>query len=328
TAEGGAGAADSGTALYAIAAHSNLPGRLIAVTTDTQTTAGTWVALPSLVQAAPFDQDIFFPAAAAFAGPGIKQGYGISNNVSDATNDIDIAAGKAVDSTGAVVMSGGAQTKRLDADWAPGSGNGGRYSGAAITNGTYHVWKIAKAGGADVDSYLDPSADVNTVLGHVQAESGGASYLYAWRIGSIMRESATLVPFVQIYDLFMRKTPILDVSAAGVGTSAVLRTLSVPAGLKVQAEFFAYYRNTSGSPDGCNMYFTDPDLTDLAPNMTLSPGTAPGGDGSTLDTRMGAVNFIYTNTSRQVRSRVGATGGSITLYMVTRGWRDPAIYRS
>lgn len=57
TAEGGGGAADSGSVIYAVAAHSNLPGRLIAVTTDTQTTAGTWAALPSRVDLNPLPSD-------------------------------------------------------------------------------------------------------------------------------------------------------------------------------------------------------------------------------------------------------------------------------
>lgn len=42
TAEGGAGAADSRTVVYSTTARSNVPYRLIAVITNTQTTAGTW----------------------------------------------------------------------------------------------------------------------------------------------------------------------------------------------------------------------------------------------------------------------------------------------
>lgn len=42
TAEGGAGAADSGTVVYSTTARSNVPYRLVGVITNTQTTAGTW----------------------------------------------------------------------------------------------------------------------------------------------------------------------------------------------------------------------------------------------------------------------------------------------
>lgn len=92
TAEGGAGAADSGSVVYAAAAHSNLPGRLIAVTTDTQTTAGTWAATPSLVS--PITEAIDYsssdvPAGTMldFAGTSVPSGYLACNgaNVSRAT---------------------------------------------------------------------------------------------------------------------------------------------------------------------------------------------------------------------------------------------------
>jgi hypothetical protein len=53
TAEGGAGSADSDSVLYAVGAHSDIPGRLIAVTTDSQTTAGTWANAPSQVDLIP-----------------------------------------------------------------------------------------------------------------------------------------------------------------------------------------------------------------------------------------------------------------------------------
>lgn len=56
TAEGGAGAADSATVMYSTTARSNVPFVCIGRTTDTQTTAGTWAAVPSLVELAPFEQ--------------------------------------------------------------------------------------------------------------------------------------------------------------------------------------------------------------------------------------------------------------------------------
>lgn len=55
TAEGGAGAADSATVMYSVTARTNTPGRLIAITRDTQTTAGTWAAVPTEIRVAPFD---------------------------------------------------------------------------------------------------------------------------------------------------------------------------------------------------------------------------------------------------------------------------------
>lgn len=49
-AEGGAGAADSGSSIYSITARTNVPIRLVARLTSNQTTAGTWALVPTEIQ--------------------------------------------------------------------------------------------------------------------------------------------------------------------------------------------------------------------------------------------------------------------------------------
>jgi hypothetical protein len=56
TAEGGAGAADSSIVMYSSTARTGVAFRLIAYSIDTQTTAGTWTATPSVAQLFPFTQ--------------------------------------------------------------------------------------------------------------------------------------------------------------------------------------------------------------------------------------------------------------------------------
>ncbi|MDX2074712.1 MAG: hypothetical protein SFX19_10190 [Alphaproteobacteria bacterium] len=53
TAEGGAGAADSATVMYSATARTNVPYACIGRSKDTQTTAGTWTAVPSTVELFP-----------------------------------------------------------------------------------------------------------------------------------------------------------------------------------------------------------------------------------------------------------------------------------
>lgn len=50
TAEGGAGAADSGSVIYSTTARSNVPYRVVGYVESTQATAGTWVTAPSTIQ--------------------------------------------------------------------------------------------------------------------------------------------------------------------------------------------------------------------------------------------------------------------------------------
>ena len=54
TAEGGAGAADSNIVMYSATSRSNVPYVCVGRTTDTQSTAGTWAAAPSIVDLSPF----------------------------------------------------------------------------------------------------------------------------------------------------------------------------------------------------------------------------------------------------------------------------------
>lgn len=58
TAEGGAGAADSGTVMYSTTARSNVAFLCVDYTTDTQTTAGTWLAVPTQQNPAPFTHPV------------------------------------------------------------------------------------------------------------------------------------------------------------------------------------------------------------------------------------------------------------------------------
>lgn len=50
TAEGGAGAADSGGVIYSTTARSSVPYRVVGFIDSTQTTAGTWATAPSTIQ--------------------------------------------------------------------------------------------------------------------------------------------------------------------------------------------------------------------------------------------------------------------------------------
>lgn len=263
--------------------------------------------------------------AVADIGAGVKQGLTISNNGSDATNDIDIAAGKAVDTTGAVVMSlASAMTKHLDANWAAGTNQGGRYSGAAIADTTYHIWLVAKAAGADVDVYMAPSAVPATVLGWLQAEAGGADYLYLWRIGSITRAAGAIRGFVQTGDTFNYKASVFDVNANNPGTSAVTRTLSLPTGIVVEAIVNAGYTNSGTGVSG-GLYLSSLAVNDEAPSATAAPlwgNGALGSNGAGGASQTFTQQRVFTNTSAQIRSRVSGSNADVHVRIATLGWVD------
>lgn len=158
--------------------------------------------------------------------------YGLTllNNGSDPTNDIDIAAGAAVDSTGAVSMLlASSLTKRLDAAWAVGTGQGGLDTGA-IANVTYHVYLMRRPDTGVVDSCFSISPVAPTTGGAIPS-----AYTQFRRIGSILRESGTIVPFLQVGDYFFR--PSFTNFSAPLGRAYALLNLSVPTGIIVRPLF-------------------------------------------------------------------------------------------
>ena len=240
-------------------------------------------------------------------------GLTLSNNVTDATNDIDIAAGEAASTeTIPVLMAlASAMTKRLDASWAVGTGNGGRDTGS-IANTTYHVWLIRRSDTGVVDVLFSASASSPTMP---------ANYDQKRRIGSILRESGAIVEFTQSGDLFLRNVQAEDVTATNPGTSAVTRTLSVPTGVVVEAIIQATILSGSSSVSTYNV------LISALAQADASAGTA----NSTLTVRShGAGNTylskgqlsVLTNTSGQIRSRASLSAAELTMYINTMGWRD------
>lgn len=231
-------------------------------------------------------------------------------NGTDATNDINIAAGSCRDSTDVInIVQSSAFVKQLDAGWAPGSAAGFRNSAAAITNTTYHIYAVSKAGGADPDYYAHTSTVVATVITALQAETGGASYLYARRIGSIVRVSNAIKAFVQTGDHFDWTVPVIDVSAAA-NTAVTSRTLTLPVGLKLVAKI-----SITATATAQNLTFvSDPDLG------TLAAGSANFNTINEANVNAGCQLQVVTNTSAQVAS--DGNGANATITISTQGYID------
>lgn len=235
-------------------------------------------------------------------------GLTLSNNTTDATNDIDIAPGQAAsdDADPILMVLESTLTKRLDAAWAVGSGNGGLDTGS-IADGTYHVWLIRRSDTGVVDALFSTSATSPTMP---------ADYDQKRRIGSIIRASAAIRKFLQDGDDFFLETPVQDVFATNPGTSAATRTLTTPAGVKAIARVLSGGSNASGSWYGL---LSSLDQADIAPT-SAGPYNIKSFSTSTVSPE--TLVLVRTNTSSQIRSRLDASGASTSLIINTLGWID------
>lgn len=239
--------------------------------------------------------------AAAFP-KGHIHGLKLSNNGTDATNDIDIAAGECRDGSDvANMVLASSLTKRLDAAWAFGDGNGGLDTGS-IADTTYHVWLIGRSDTGVIDALFSASATSPTMP---------ANYDQKRRIGAFTRESSTIVPFTQLGDQFLRQTPLF--TGATSTTSATL-TVATGAPIGIQVDLLLSGRVVH-STDAVAVLIMSPDQADVAP---------VAGGINTVQTEAGLVGSyqqaVRCDTSGRVRHRSTSTSTAVGLGML--GWID------
>ncbi len=238
----------------------------------------------------------------------LLQGFTLSNGT-DATNDIDFAAGSCTDSTYASTMSGSAMAgKQLDVAWAAGANAGGRFA-ASISDATWHCFAILKDSDLSVDYGMDTS---------VTAANRPSGYTKYRRVGSILRESGSIIPFDQKGNRFMRKIPVRDYNSTNPGTSAVLRALMVPTGIKVRALHTFNYDDSNNITGANYVLVTDPDQADSTPSSSLYTLKIE----NDLDVSHSVMLETGTDTSGQIRTRIAFSTATVVNTGLTHGWVD------
>lgn len=245
---------------------------------------------------------------------GYIDGLTLSNNATDAAKDIDIAAGVAMDSGNAVMMSlSSTLVKHIDASWAVGT-NAGGLDGTESVAGTpdadtwYHVWLIRRSDTGVVDVLFSESATAPTMP---------TNYGQKRRIGAVLTDGVgSIVAFLQDGDRFVWDVPIEDFSRPVVDTVAHLQVVRSPRGIKAQAVVICDLVRGS---DGGSYYalYTSPDQTDTVPSST---NYNVWHQNSSVANQVQLV--IGTDTSSQIRERVSSTGAT-TSRGVCHGWIDP-----
>lgn len=249
--------------------------------------------------------DTALAASILVAGTGLLNGLTLSNNATDATNDIDFAAGVCASESGvATIMSHSAGTAQLDV--AFGSGNGGRFD-SAISDGWWHCFVISN--GTTVSRGFSKSLNPTSQPNY---PSGYTSYR---RVGSILRVSGVINQFKQNGDYFNYTTAVLDRSST-VAASNVLLTLTVPTGVRVSPIVTCLLAG-GGAGASCAVAFGDGDMASATITIQQENGT----DASRAVLPPGA---CFTNTSGQVRFLLTVSGTNPSFCtQSTTGYLDP-----
>ena len=237
-------------------------------------------------------------------------GLTLSNNSGDVTNDIDIAAGSAAADTTPYwkMVLASAMTKRLDAAWAVGTGNGGLDTGA-IANTTYHVFLIQRSDTLVVDVLFSTSGSAPTMP---------ANYDRKRRIGSIVRVGGAIKPFLQEGDEFLWLTPVSDATTVSIGTTASNFTCTIPTGFKFRVMFNAILVSNTA---GVHCVFFPIDQSGVTASGTPSGNLNLYVQVANLAQ---AGNFIMrASTNAQVRIVASSAVAANTYSVSTLGWIDP-----
>lgn len=237
---------------------------------------------------------------------------GLTLSTAGSSTTMTTAAGMAADSANAFLMKLASSVAKTTSAWAVGTGNGGLDTGAIANSTWYHFYLIQRLDTSVVDVLFSLS---------VSAPTMPTNYGLKRRIGSGKTDGGgNWTAFTQDGDYFEWSAPVLDVNASNPGTAAVTRTLTVPTGVNLLAVMNAILaaKATAGV-----LYLSDLATTDAAASNTLAPLGQIANAGAAGTVYQATQAQIRTNTSAQIRSRVGSGSDADTqVNIATVGWID------
>jgi hypothetical protein len=238
---------------------------------------------------------------------------GVPSNAADADHDVTISPVSCRDSTDTLnidLLS--SITKRLDATFAAGDNNGGRFSGVALSpNTTYHVFSINN--GSSVDVGFDTS---------ITAANKPAGYDSFRRICSIVTDSGSNIRRFNakesacgLYISYLSR--ITDYASTSPGTTRQNVPLSVPIGLSVDVRLNVFL----GSNGDTGTYISETTWDDISPSV----GNADISSWTAAQERSHIEINRNTDVSGQITRRSSANNGSYLspgLAIRTLGYTD------
>lgn len=221
----------------------------------------------------------------------IISGLVVTNNITDLEHDIDISAGR----YGSNILAAG-MTKRLDATFSTGTGNGGMV-GTLPASGVVYIFFIRKDSDGSLDVYAETTNGTSppsgwTIVKRIAIRptdsSGNLIPVKAYGNG----EKITVTPVTLVAD-FSLVIPTTTRTLYPVGS-----VLSCPPG--VIANVLLSFE--PGGTEATSIIVTSVDQTDIAPDITTMHTLTS----SSASTRAATEISIYIGPTRQIYARASA----------------------
>lgn len=236
-------------------------------------------------------------------------GFTYAVNGSDASNDIDFAAGGAMDVTGAYWLAGSALTKQLDTAWAVGT-NAGLLDTGAIADSDYYLFVIGRSDTGVVDYLASLSSTAPTMP---------ANYDFKRLIGWVKRTAGANVAWVN-YETAgggldtLWTSPTIDINLTNLPTTARrTEALKVPLLFSTVASVNVRISDANAA----QLYICCPDVTDLAPSGSVAPLLTMRQDGAGVANY--EMNEVRTSATGTIALR--STTAIDTFQVVTIGFK-------
>jgi microcystin-dependent protein len=235
-----------------------------------------------------------------------------ANNPVDQVNDIDVQDGECRDSTNTVdIVLPSGMTKRLDAFWSAGTGQGGLDQIGALANQTYHVFVIKNVNTAEVDVLFSPSATAPLLP---------TGFTHKRRIASIIRKAGVIERYFQEGNYFYRGQPEkgTENGQLTVGNSTIVAWGNICIPLGITGMVIGYILA------GANTSWVSP-LVVPTSAIPVNSGSNPYAPYSQVPPDYGHMGFqALFDTSGSVKVSMIGNPGSVGSYWVTvLGWIDP-----
>jgi len=232
---------------------------------------------------------------------GFLNGLITSRNVTTPNTHIDIGVGSSWVGD-RIIQNVATFTKRLDAIWAAGTGNGGLFTGVRAANTWYHLFILRN----DTTGVID--FGFGTTVNAANRPAGWTARLI-WSVRT--DASSNIIAYAQVEDNCIWATPPLDMNQVGAISSAngTLYAISVPLGLSSSAKILAIGNGTAAQLH----YVSSPLSVDLAVTGTFGGRYTIQ---SFSDGNIALTMELMTNTASQIRVRAlnsNISADSVTL---------------